>query len=395
MILYVAKKQWGDSVKIISIKNGHTISLLKRIMEWIISGAIGAIFGALFIGQYLWSVFFSILILLCAIIYIVATNRFNSKCDIVKIMKDELNAGNNIQVIRMGYPLSRSLHLGGRNTLRYKLGGIISEACDHTSQSYIRIDDKKIPILYIKAKILIDDLGWTAYRIGYADIAQEHIREGIEIANQIKDYSLAIKGYRHLIGIFDTLSQYEDRNKAENSGRDILEKKEYRDSFTNPNDYEHAVAEFDYAIAKTLIDDDPQKALGMAQKVQIVFSNEASTDMDRYVKTFDLIGDIYASYARPEKLKLAKKTYLNGIKKCEEYGRSERLLTIAIDYIKLLIKMLEIGGVYNDASWEDIDTEELSIYKKALEYAIRIEDRGTLSELKYTHKKYLKKRREI
>ena len=376
------------------VKNEKTISFLKHIVEWVVSGAIGAALGAFLTGEYLWSLLFSASLIICAVAYLVTVSRTNSKCDIVKIMKDELGAGNNIQVIRMGYPLSRPLHLSGRNTLRYQIGRIVSDACDHLPQDYIRIDDKKISIMYIKAKTLIDDMGWTAYRIGYTEISQENIREGIELANEIKDYSLAIKGYRHLVGILDDLSEFEARDSAEASGRQILENEAYRASFANAHDYEHAVAEFDYAIAKTLIDDQPDRALEIAKRVQDVFSNEASTDMDRYVKTFDLIGDIYANYIRPDKLKKAKKAYLDGISKSIEYGRSERLLIIAIDYIKLLNKMLDVGSVYDSSSWESIDSEELGIYKKSLDYAIRIEDKGTLSELKHIHKKYTKKRKE-
>ncbi|MBQ9885809.1 MAG: hypothetical protein IJM37_02960 [Lachnospiraceae bacterium] len=376
------------------LKSDESRSFFKRAFDWIVAAIIGAVVSGFFTGKYLWTIFISVLLLVCGIIYVVILSHSNSKYDILKILRSELNAGNYRHVIMIGYSLSRQLHLSGRNTLRYEIGKLVDKATTHLQlEQDIRINDDKLSIAYIKAKNLIDDLGWTSYKLQYVDIAIEKISAGIKLAKEKKYYTLAVKGYRHLVGILDEKGDFDGRNEAIESANKILYDTNYRNSFKKIEDYEHVVAEFEYAYAKTLIDDNSDKALESSEKLKIYFSTEVADDPERYVKTLDLIGDIYAHYKSPTKLKIARETYLDGISECEKTGRTERLIRTSIDYIDLLLKMYNNKNVYSTSDWEQIDSEELDIYNKAYECSKRVENKYYISRLKKSHKKYLRDRK--
>lgn len=367
----------------------------RNLAEWIACAAIGAIITILFDRPIIGILFLSIFGVI-SMVYLCFINKTEGEWNIIKIMDTELSANNNIQVVRMGYPLSRPLHLSGRRSLRIKIGNIVKQACENLIRnniSTIEIEGKNITVKKILAGILIDDLGWSAYEMHKNDFAKENIKYGIKVASEINECKLALKGYRHLIGIFDDEQNVSEKQNAIKEGEQIIKQDSFKLSMSDA-DYEHIVAEYDYAIAKTLIEDNPEKALEIAQRVQGVFSTGSARDNDRYAKTFDLIGDIYSTYNSPEKLKKAKGTYVDGMKKCQEYGRSERLLRISIDYISLLIKMLQGNKqVYDKESWEAIDDEELGVYNISFQCATNIEDRIRISELKRIHRKYLKTRK--
>ncbi len=368
----------------------------QHLAEWIVCAAIGAI-GSLLFGRPLIGIICFSVFGLIAIIYLYVINRAEDEWNIVKIMQIELKANNNIQVIRMGYPLSRPLHLSGRRSLRMKIGNIVKQSCENlisTNVHTVEIDGKNISVKRILSGILIDDLGWSAYEMQKTDFAKDNIQNGIKLALEDDENKLALKGYRHLVGIYDDEQDTTKRENAIKEGYKIIQQNSFKTSMSS-NEYEHIVAEYDYAIAKTLIEEETEKALVMAKRVQNVFSTGSIRDNDRYAKTFDLIGDIYATYNSPSKMKLAKDTYIEGIKKCQEYGRSERLLRISIDYISLLIKMLEVNKkVYDIESWNAIDDEELEKYNISIQCATNIEDHAIKTELRRIHKKYLKTRKQ-
>ena len=379
-----------------ALKNENVKSFFNHLAEWIISAMMGAVISILFGDPFLaFSFLFGFSVF--AIIYLLVVSKVQTQWDIIKIMQNEMTAGNYTQVVRMGYSLSRPLHLSGRMNLRFKIGNIMRQACEEllrTRTQTIEINDKIICVKEVKVKILIDDLGWTAYELHQVDVAIDNIKEGISLAEEIKQFTLALKGYRHLIGIYDQLQNSKRSKEAIEKGKLIIENEEYRNSVSQGN-YEHTIAEFDYSIAKSMIDERPDEALIIAKRVQRIFCSENSRDNDRYAKTFDLIGDIYAGYNSPERLKKAKAVYLDGIGKCKEYGRSERLIRIAADYIALLNKMLQSNkSVYDRASWETIDEEEADIYKLALSYISNIENRDRETEIRREHKKYLKLRKQ-
>lgn len=365
----------------------------KKAIDYIIGAAVGAIAGSLFSSNFWQAIIFASVLTILLIVHIVLSNKSNSNCDILKILNNELKSKNYVAVIRIGYVLSRPLHLSGRRTLRNEIGHLIKLACDQMQiTDTVIIDDKKILVGYIKAKTLIDDLGWTSFQLKRLNSSIDNIKTGISLALEIKEYKLAVKGYRHLIGILNNSQDEELKAKTIKEANNIINSTEYKDSFNNEFDYKHAKAEFDYSFARTLVDSNPAEALKIALEVQETFKSDIKNDKDRYVKTFDLIGDIYARSENPSTLKKAKETYHKGIIECEKCGRTERLLRISEDYIKLLIKMTRINNIYDLKSWQDIDKEEKVILKKAIEHMKKLENSGDYVNFSKLHKQYTKSR---
>lgn len=390
----------GEGVAIIknAIRNGKVQKFFAHFFEWVISGLIGAIIGLFFSASFIPAFTVSIVVSIIMFSIIIIVSNFMEKYDIIGIMKDEIAAGNYPTVIQIGYTLSRPLHLSGRYTMREAVGQQMLNACRKMDiGARVRINDDNVLVRYIEAKILIDDLGWNTFLLGQSDLAIENIEKGIEIAEGLSNMTLAVKGYRHILGICESTDLKEKRDYAEERAREIIKSKEYRALFTTEDSFNHAVAEFEYAYAKALIDFDTNRALESAINVQRVFSAEQTDDMDRYCKTFDLIGDIYARSEKPQKLKLSRQAYLDGITECERYGRSERLTRIAISYISLLIKIIRINpSTFEFNSWEQqIDQEEKEVYEKALNCAKRVENKHYAQKLERLHKDYKRERKRM
>lgn len=378
-------------------ENPNVKKITKSLLEWLISGLIGATIGLFFAADFIPAVVVTFALSFILFIILVRAVREDQKYDILGILKAEIKAGNYPIVIQMGYTLSRSLHLSGRYTLREAIGEQVIKACEKLEPTRkLRINDTIIPIKRIEAKTYVDDLGWNKYLLGQAEVAIENIKTGISIAESVSEFDVAIKGYRHLIGIYYKQDMQDEKKEAESKAFDILESDEYKKLFSDEKEYEHAVAEFEYAYATTLIDEDSEKALAIAYKVQRIFSSEKTEDMDRYCKTFGLIGSIYARFNRPDMLKNAKKIFLEGIKLCEKHGRSERLIVITIDYIDLMAKMANnCPDVYNMKSWEEIDKEEKNNYERAVMCSSRIENKDFMLKLKRVHNDYLYRRKQM
>jgi len=103
--------------------------------------------------------------------------------------------GNTTTVLEIRDSMSHLLHLLGEHEARYQLGEIALAAA-------VQADDK-----VRHAEILIDDLGWAAFKAHQKQRAEGNINRGISLASAIgqltpRDYGAAqltaAKGYRHL-----------------------------------------------------------------------------------------------------------------------------------------------------------------------------------------------------
>jgi tetratricopeptide (TPR) repeat protein len=91
-------------------------------------------------------------------------------------------------VIRIGVPLSRALWLEGQYETRLAVGRMLERAASETEQVEVR------------AKALIDDIGWTSIAMGNSSTAVPAINRGIKLASAGFPH-LAAKGLRHLAGV--------------------------------------------------------------------------------------------------------------------------------------------------------------------------------------------------
>ncbi|MCM1118342.1 MAG: hypothetical protein NC543_03185 [bacterium] len=117
------------------------------------------------------------------------------KCILVE--KEEKNWE---EVICIGKISSELYWRISRYKLRIKNGEIMLDAIRN-----IQNDDENENMQLLKAKILIDDIGYTLAELDiqhYAEKARENIEEGLSIAKCKSDYFLISKAYRHLAGTY-------------------------------------------------------------------------------------------------------------------------------------------------------------------------------------------------
>lgn len=90
---------------------------------------------------------------------------------------------------RIGEAISRTLWLSGHIALRYEIGTLIENAAAYSNNVILR------------ARTLIDDLGWTAIKLGKRDLGWKHINDGIRLGVECSDHYVVAKGYRHLASL--------------------------------------------------------------------------------------------------------------------------------------------------------------------------------------------------
>lgn len=93
------------------------------------------------------------------------------------------------EVCRIGAAISRTLWLSGHIALRYEIGSMVENAAAYSHNDSLR------------ARTLIDDLGWTATTLGKNELGWKHIEDGIRLANQCGDHYVLAKGHRHLASL--------------------------------------------------------------------------------------------------------------------------------------------------------------------------------------------------
>ena len=181
---------------------------------------------------------------------------------------------------------------------------------------------------------MIDDIGWTSFKINNSKIAETNITNGINKAKKHQLYYYAAKGERHLAGIaakknrnniIQHLTSAEDFTKQIT---DIRLKDEMEGSLF------FAKAEY-YFEEKNYIE--AEKNLWEARHV---FENDA----DRIVKTHSLMGNIYMAQNTDDSVQKAKDEFNEGYGNCKEV-RSDEYARNAIGLAKIEMK----EGDYIDA----------------------------------------------
>ncbi|MDR2581526.1 MAG: hypothetical protein LBC85_11115 [Fibromonadaceae bacterium] len=186
-------------------------------------------------------------------------------------------------VLRLGSALSRVLWIAGQYKYRISIGNIIfAAACKH--------DDS-----YQKARVQIDDIGWTYFVLKETPKAMENIRNGLLIAQDIKNDYLTAKAYRHLAIIF--LSQgnssiLNTEESIEQAEKNIEQAKKAAEKIFDPIGKKEMLAGIDYVYVEILISKkDLENALTVAQKTLDEYTE--ILDMERKAKSFSQIGKIF------------------------------------------------------------------------------------------------------
>lgn len=334
---------------------------LKKIYKLLLSGIAGYIVGLIISTQKIF--FYSSLIVVILVLVIAYIDKKDpNSFDIVKALKRELRNKNWNEVVILAYPLSRPLWLSGRYSLRIKIGEIVKSALNHISDS-IYIGDRCYNREFIFASILIDDLGWTKYMVGQMEAAVKNIEDGIDIAVKGENYDIAIKGYRHLAGIYVRENKFDS---LEEVSKKLVELAPYISSYDNKVEIE---ANTKYTYAEIYLHKkDFQNAIKCCKEVQETYKN--LHDDARCVKTMDLFGRIYMEM---EDNRTAINKFSEGMEMALQSGRKERFLRMALKYFELNYKIQNTENCYDDTRYSNDIIEFDSIIENVKSISMEVQ----------------------
>jgi hypothetical protein len=322
-------------------------SIVKMILSGLMSILVGQAISKLFNKEWVFFLVFGIVFIIF-IVFMFIIERFEINFNILKIISKDLKDKRFKSVVRLAYPLSRPLWVAGKYDLRIKIGRQILLALNSLMEDTVLIDEKKISVEELKAKVLMDDLGWTIFRINpnsYECIA--NIERGIIIAKKEQLFSLAIKGHRHLIGIYSELKNDEKIKENIEEAKTICSNENYKRK-TSVKERESVLMGLDYALLKISIEEYQNQNLrdrtildDFIKKIEI-FSNYYKTeeDWERYAKTFYVHAEILILYDSPSTDIEAESVLLEGLNVCDAQARIDGFIRVSMMLMEIQNKRL-------------------------------------------------------
>lgn len=212
------------------------IPIIKKIILALISGVFGFALNWIFGDRLIEGIITLVIVgLLCLAGWIV-TCIYESKTNILTILQKDLKNGKNQEAVKLGCAVSRAMFLSGKNKERCLISERVIEALENIRKSNttnIELNDKSEDVVLLKAKITIDDFGWSYYlcdNFKNKTSAENKVKEGIKdclryfISNSGEDkrnqvFGIIFKGLRHLCSMnienFEVISSEELRNNTD------------------------------------------------------------------------------------------------------------------------------------------------------------------------------------
>jgi hypothetical protein len=333
------------------------------------------------------------IILVFGIVLAILVYKESVTFDLVKILKQDQSKNHWKEIIRIAYPLSRALWLARHYKLKIELGKLTVKACEvlmSRKEADICINDNLIPIVSIYSRTLIDDLGWTLYKLNSNNYltAKENINKGI---NSTNDYSIIIKGYRHLSGMESELDHpYDSVQSHENKIIEIIESIDYKEK-TKPQKQKSDFAMINYAFARNKIRYIRLGQLAGTIKtteidrvynhISIAESYYKENDPDRFAKIYAVKSEAYMLENIDSKLNDAESLLKEGRAYCKNEVRKDNYIRISILLLKNALQRLKIN------EYKDIEIKAIKDEAKLIANEILIEIKNSDDE--DTHTKHV------
>ena len=243
-------------------------------------------------------------------------------CEIQKMVKYLYEKKKYNDVVRLGSTISRFLWLNHYYKQRIAIGDMVEDSASKTKS--------------IKEQVsaLIDDIGWTSFKINNTKIAVTKITNGINKAKEHQLFYYAAKGERHLAGI-----------AAKKNRSDIMQHLTNAEEFTKLITDIRLKDEMDgslfFAKAEYYFE---EKNYVEAEKNLLETRRIFENDEDSIVKTHSLLGNIYLAQNTDDSIQKAKDEFNEGYGNCKEV-RSDEYARNAVGLAK--IEMME--GDFIDA----------------------------------------------
>lgn len=359
-------------------KNTTFKEIFLFLVKQSISAVVGFILALLLTNMVAFAISLAIFIFVALIVSAIASNK-KLQFDLLSIIKEARKHGHWIEIVRLGFPLSRQLWLSGRYNLRIAIGEFVKEAAfsiDETKD--IKIGNNVYNINYIRASVLIDDLGWTKFYIRQNDEdAERNILSGVDIAEKNSFIDLAIKGKRHLIGI------YSKKNKNTDVEKMFLEIERLKNNLSDNT----KINEIDADLLRSrsicfFMKEQWYDSINYAKnaKEQYIIIN----NYEKFVETFDLIAE---GYIKLHEWNNAEFEITQGLNAAQKWEQNEK-------YIKLVILMFNLKNSFlaNSLTFKESDfaiNKYKEMFNDAQGRCKKVENDQLLYELKYAYKSFL------
>lgn len=279
------------------------------VFQWLFTNIFSALLGCLFglsITKSKTIILGFTLIFIFSISIAIIQSHITRSYDIEKQIKLNVKTGDWKEIVRIAYPLSESLWYSGKYELRVRIAEYTNKACINLLSlniASIKLNGRYTSIRYIRCAALIDDMGWTLFRVSkkYSNEAIKNILNGINIAESKSYYDLILKGYKHLFCITVELDKnFANTQVYSEKIRDVLSEKSYQQ--LNKQKRNFIEAGLYYSLAASCLTTAKQfKTPDITQKNLLrqanIYLDKAiqyykKSDIDRYIKTFSVKAEI-------------------------------------------------------------------------------------------------------
>jgi len=216
--------------------------------------------------------------------------RSSEATDFEAIIIEEIQKSFDIEaweeVCRLGELMSRALWLSGKLNTRRAIGEMVDQASAYCGKNELR------------SLVLIDDLGWTNYKLGNKPLAEKNIHDGVRIAKEHGFAFATAKGMRHLAAIRRSENNLDDAEEL------LAQASVQVDRIGDETQQTEISASLKVSNAKILIArGQNNQALELLNEANRIFS--AASDTARVVKVISLITEVVAVESDPADLQEA------------------------------------------------------------------------------------------
>lgn len=344
----------------------YEYSVFQSILIWLIPVILSSIISVsvtYLVNDLRFFLFTLIIMLIFSVILIIALPIY--ELNIMKLLKKSRKSENWIEIIRIAYPLSQSLWYLGKHKVHYLLGREIDNACRNLmimNHNSVTINDKKVPLYYIRCITLAHNLGWTLYKLNHRNLNQsmENIYRSHEIAKEHKDTALNIELLKQMVAL---------QVEKDKSILNIAEYKNEIDRIFETNDFKKLTNEeqknlkgnWYYTYAASILTTLKNNTYNECEKTKLIkealeninqSSYEYSDNPERNAKTYTVKAELLIEEGSYISIINTNELVEQGLIYCDFYQERNRYCRLAVIYMKLRLMEIERNSQKN----EDLST---------------------------------------
>lgn len=248
---------------------------------------------------------------------------------LIAILENAYKKKNWNEIVKIGRQLSEPLWYTGKFKVRIKIGKLVEVAAG-VNQLY---DDQ--------AEVLIDDLGWTNFRINNEEEAKRNIKRGLKIAEQNGNNYLIAKAYRH----FSDISRQNGNLEKAKSEYDVAT--EYLDQIEDNKKKVEMEGNLKYTLSKYYMTKKDYRS-SLIEIENAMKCYQQLSDDDRLVKMFNLKGRILLLTGEEG---IAMDTFQKGLTFAEKISNNVHIVSNTISLAECYINSEDLESAQKMINW--------------------------------------------